>query len=178
MKLLRYLIPLLLFSVIAVFLALGLKLDPRDVPSPLIGKPAPAFSLPSLDNPQKRVSNEDFKGRIWLFNVWATWCVSCRAEHATLVKLSQNIGIPIVGLDWKDEASAAKEWLSSLGNPYEAVAFDASGRTAIDWGVYGAPETYIIDSQGIIQYKHTGPLSDEIIQEKVLPVISKLGGKA
>ncbi len=171
----RFLIPLLLFAVIAIFLALGLKLDPREVPSPLIGKPAPGFSLPSLDDPQKMVSNEDFKGKIWLFNVWATWCVSCRAEHETLVNLNNQIDVPIVGLDWKDETAAAQQWLQSLGNPYEAVAFDTSGRTAIDWGVYGAPETYIIDQHGIIRYKHIGPLTDEILRDKILPFIKELG---
>ena len=174
----RFLVPLLLFGIIAVFLALGLKLDPREVPSPLIGKPAPGFSLPSLDDPQKMVSNEDFKGKIWLFNVWATWCVSCRAEHETLVNLDKQTDVPIVGLDWKDETAAAQQWLQSLGNPYEAIAFDATGRTAIDWGVYGAPETYIIDQQGIIRYKHTGPLTDEILRDKILPLIQELGASA
>jgi len=147
----RFLVPLLLFGVIAIFLALGLKLDPREVPSPLIGKSAPGFSLPSLNDPQKMVSNEDFKDQVWLFNVWATWCVSCRAEHATLVNLNKQIDVPIVGLDWKDETAAAQQWLRSLGNPYEAVAFDSTGRTAIDWGVYGAPETYLIDQQGQVR---------------------------
>lgn len=174
----RFLIPLLLFGVIALFLGIGLKLDPRAVPSPLIGKPAPAFSLASLSDPQKMVRNEDFKGRVWLFNVWATWCVSCRAEHATLVSLSRNIGIPIVGLNWKDEAEAAKEWLRALGDPYEAVAFDPIGRTAIDWGVYGAPETYLIDKQGIVRLKHTGPVNGEVIREKILPLIKELRGSA
>jgi len=174
----RFLVPLLLFGVIAIFLALGLKLDPREVPSPLIGKPAPGFSLPSLGDPQKMVSNEDFKDKIWLFNVWATWCVSCRAEHETLVNLNKQIDVPIVGLDWKDETAAAQQWLQSLGNPYEAIAFDASGRTAIDWGVYGAPETYVIDQQGIIRYKHTGPLTDEILRDKILPLIKELGATA
>jgi len=174
----RFLVPLLLFGIIAVFLALGLKLDPREVPSPLIGKPAPGFSLPSLDDPQKMVSNEDFKDKVWLFNVWATWCVSCRAEHETLVSLDKQTDVPIVGLDWKDETAAAQQWLQSLGNPYEAIAFDATGRTAIDWGVYGAPETYIIDQQGIIRYKHTGPLTDEILRDKILPLIQELGASA
>ena len=174
----RFLVPLLLFGVITVFLALGLKLDPREVPSPLIGKSAPGFSLPSLDDPQKMVSNEDFKGQVWIFNVWATWCVSCRAEHETLVNLNNQIDVPIVGLDWKDETAAAQQWLQSLGNPYEAVAFDASGRTAIDWGVYGAPETYVIDQQGIIRYKHTGPLDDEILRDKILPLVKELGATA
>ena len=172
----RFLIPLLLFAVIAVFLALGLKLDPREVPSPLIGKPAPGFSLPSLDDPQKMISNEDFKGKTWLFNVWATWCVSCRAEHETLVSLNNQTDVPIVGLDWKDETAAAHNGLQALGNPYEAVAFDSTGRTAIDWGVYGAPETYVIDPQGIIRYKHTGPLSDGILINKILPLLKELGG--
>lgn len=174
----RFLVPLLLFGIIAIFLALGLKLDPRAVPSPLIGKPAPAFILPSLDDPQKMVSNEDFRGQTWVFNVWATWCVSCRAEHETLMNLRQQIDVPIVGLDWKDETEAAQQWLRALGNPYAAIAFDATGRTAIDWGVYGAPETYVIDQQGIIRYKHTGPLTDEALKDKILPLIKELGNTA
>ncbi len=171
----RFLVPLLLFAVVATFLALGLKHDPREIPSPLINKPAPGFSLPSLSDPQKKVSSADFKGKIWLFNVWATWCGSCRAEHQTLVNLNKLTDAPIVGLDWKDETEAAQQWLRSLGNPYEIVAFDSTGRTAIDWGVYGAPETYIIDQQGIIRHKHTGPLTDDIIKDEILPLIKKLG---
>jgi len=136
----QFLIPLLLFAVIAVFLALGLKLDPREVPSPLIGKPAPGFSLPSLDDPQKMVSNEDFKGKTWLFNVWATWCVSCRAEHETLVSLNNQTDVPIVGLDWKDETAAAHNGCNHW-YPLLSIAFDASGHTAIDWGTHGALET-------------------------------------
>lgn len=174
----RYFIPLLLFGIIAVFLGIGLTLDPRHVPSPLIGKPAPAFSLASLHDPQKMVSNEDFMGKPWLLNVWATWCPSCRAEHATLVKLSRETDTVIVGLNWKDEAEAAKEWLRTLGNPYDAVAFDPTGRTAIDWGVYGAPETYVIDKQGIVRFKQTGPVDDEIIRTEILPLLRELGGAA
>ncbi|HHJ19423.1 MAG TPA: DsbE family thiol:disulfide interchange protein [Gammaproteobacteria bacterium] len=170
----RYLIPLILFIVMAAFLGIGLKLDPRDVPSPLIGKVAPDFDLPSLHNPEKRVRPGDFKGKIWLFNVWATWCVSCRHEHPTLVEFSKASRIPIVGLDWKDEADTAREWLSTLGNPYIEVAFDVTGRTAIDWGVYGAPETYLIDKEGIIRLKHTGPINLQVLRDKIIPKIKEL----
>lgn len=170
----RFLIPLFLFMAVAVFLGIGLKLDPRDVPSPLVGKAAPHFDLPSLHDPDKRVTPGDFKGQVWLLNVWATWCASCRQEHATLVEFSRFSDVPIVGLDWKDEDQAAKEWLETLGDPYSVVAVDSTGRTAIDWGVYGAPETYLIDQQGIIQLKHTGPVNRQIMKDKIIPKIEKL----
>ncbi len=170
----RYLIPLALFVLIAVFLGIGLKLDPKEVPSPLIGKPAPAFELPSLENPEKTVSTADFKGKIWLFNVWATWCVSCRAEHETLVEFSRQNVLPIVGLNYKDDADAAKQWLATLGNPYIVNAFDKKGRVGIDWGVYGTPETYLIDQQGIIRFKQIGAVTPKVIQDKLLPMIKSL----
>jgi cytochrome c biogenesis protein CcmG/thiol:disulfide interchange protein DsbE len=173
----KFLIPLLLFLVIAAFLGIGLGLDPKEVPSPLVGKPTPTLSLPSLHDPARIVTTEDFKGKPWMLNVWATWCVSCRAEHRLLVALSKHNDIPIVGLDYKDEADAAKAWLEQLGNPYVVTAFDEKGRVAIDWGVYGTPETYVIDKDGIIRYKQIGPINGEVMQNKILPLIEKLQGE-
>ena len=170
----RFLIPLIIFALIAVFLGIGLKLNPREVPSPLIGKPAPAFNLPSLQLPEKMVQPADFKGQVWLLNVWATWCVSCRAEHQTLVQFNRQQLLPIVGLNYKDESDAAKQWLESLGNPYLVNAFDENGRVAIDWGVYGAPETYIIDKQGIVRLKHIGPVTPDVLSSKIIPLVKSL----
>lgn len=170
----RFLIPLFIFGLIAVFLGVGLKLDPREVPSPLIGKPAPSFALPALSDPDRVITPEDFKGKVWLMNVWATWCVSCRAEHETLVELKRLKIVPIIGLNYKDENDAAKSWLQELGNPYQANAVDADGRIAIDYGVYGAPETYIIDKQGIIRHKHIGPVTPDIVNKTIIPMVTEL----
>ncbi len=170
----KFLIPLLLFLVIAGFLGVGLVLDPKEVPSPLVGKPAPELSLPALDNPGRIVTTEEFLGKPWMLNVWATWCVSCRAEHRVLVDMSRHTDIPVVGLDYKDDAEAAKQWLRQLGNPYVVTAFDEKGRIAIDWGVYGTPETYLIDKKGIIRYKQIGPINVEILETKILPLIKQL----
>ncbi len=169
----KFVIPLVLFVALVLLLAYGLTRDPREVPSPLIGKPAPAFSLPSLTEPGKTVGTADYRGRVWLLNVWATWCISCRAEHPNLVAFARQGVVPIVGLDWKDDSDAARQWLAQLGDPYDTVAVDADGRVAIDWGVYGAPETYLIDRQGIIRHKHIGPLTPEVIRDELLPLIRK-----
>lgn len=174
----KFLVPLILFLVIAGFLAVGLGLDPKEVPSPLVGKPAPPLSLPALDNPGRIVKTEDFAGKPWLLNVWATWCVSCRAEHRLLVEMSRYTDVPIVGLDYKDEADAAKQWLRELGNPYSVTAFDEKGRIAIDWGVYGTPETYVIDKKGIIRFKQIGPINPEILETKILPLLQQLRQEA
>jgi cytochrome c biogenesis protein CcmG/thiol:disulfide interchange protein DsbE len=171
---LKYILPLLLFIVIAIFLALGLRLHPGDIPSPLIGKPAPVFSAPILQSPGKNLSPADLKGKVWLFNVWASWCVSCRAEHPNLNRLALAKVALIVGLNYKDEPEAAKDWLTRLGNPYDVSVIDQDGRIGIDWGVYGVPETFVIDKQGIVRYKHTGPVSSEDIQTVFLPLIAKL----
>ena len=151
----------------------GLSLDPRRVPSPLIDKPAPAFSLPLLQQPETLISNAHFKGQVTLFNVWATWCVACRQEHPLLMKLAQQ-GIQIYGLNYKDTRDDAKRWLQMYGDPYLANAFDAEGRTGINWGVYGTPETFVVDKQGIIRHKHIGPLTMESIQTDILPLLRKL----
>ncbi|WP_031432357.1 DsbE family thiol:disulfide interchange protein [Methylomarinum vadi] len=171
---LRYVIPLLLFVVLAVFLALGLKLNPRDIPSPLIGKPAPAFSLPVLSTPERQLTEQDFKGQVWLLNVWASWCVSCRSEHPVLNEMAKLNAAPIVGLNYKDEPEAAEQWLARLGNPYRVSIMDIEGRTGIDYGVYGVPETFVIDKHGVIRYKHTGPVTAEDVERVFLPMINQL----
>ena len=171
---LRYLAPLAIFALLVAFLYRGLSMDPKLVPSPLIGKPAPAFTLPRLDDPSATISNTDLKGKVTLLNVWATWCVSCRQEHETLVELAKTGQVDIYGLNYKDNRQDAKRWLAQFGNPYIANAFDGSGRVAIDWGVYGAPETFIIDRNGIIRHKHIGPLTVDIINREILPLVAKL----
>ena len=171
----RYLTPLVLFLALAALLYKGLALNPREVPSPLIGKPAPEFTLPELKDASKLLSHTDFHGKVTLLNVWATWCVSCRAEHPLLMQLARQ-GVTIYGLDYKDTREDAQRWLSRFGDPYVANAFDADGRVGIDWGVYGTPETFVIDQQGIIRHKHIGPLTEDAIQREILPLIQKLKG--
>jgi cytochrome c biogenesis protein CcmG/thiol:disulfide interchange protein DsbE len=169
----RYLTPLVLFLALAALLYKGLALNPREVPSPLIGKPAPEFTLPELKDTSRQLSHSDFLGKVSLLNVWATWCVSCRAEHPLLMQLARQ-GVTIYGLDYKDSREDAKRWLQRFGDPYVANAFDADGRVGIDWGVYGTPETFVIDQHGIIRHKHIGPLTKEAIQREILPLIQKL----
>ena len=171
---LRYLVPLAIFFVLVAFLYRGLSLDPKRVPSPLVGKPMPEFSLPSLKDPAVTISNDDFKGKVSILNIWATWCVSCRAEHEVLLLLAKSGKVDIYGLNYKDERTKAQQWLVQLGDPYTANAFDADGRTGIDWGVYGAPETFIMDRQGIIRHKHIGPLSVDALNNEILPLIAEL----
>ncbi len=174
---LRYSIPLIVFAVIAAFLFKGLGMNPREIPSPLIGKSVPEFTLPSLEQVETQISNKDLLGNIYLLNVWATWCVSCRAEHETLVELSRSGKVDIVGLNWKDDRDKAQVWLRQLGNPYSVNIFDQKGRTAIDLGVYGAPETFLVDSQGIIRFKHAGPVTHDLFNSKILPLIEQLKNK-
>lgn len=172
----RYLIPAALFVVLIGFLAVGLKRDPRDVPSPLVGKPAPAFTLPQLDT-EKPFSTSDLRGQVWLLNVWASWCVSCRDEHPVLVKFSRSgatPAVPIVGLNYKDQIGDAKAWLTRFGNPYVLSAVDLDGRVGIDYGVYGVPETYVIDKRGIIRMKHTGPITERSLAERIVPLLAEL----
>lgn len=167
-------IPLVIFIGLVIVLAVGLNRDPRLVPSPLIGKPVPAFELPQLHDPEKTFGMNDLKGRVSLLNVWASWCASCRIEHPLLVEVAQQNTIPVYGLNYKDTRENAINWLDRLGDPYSAIAFDVEGKVGIDLGVYGAPETYIIDKNGMIAYKHIGPISVQDWQEKFLPVILKL----
>lgn len=170
---LKFLLPIAAFIALVVVFYNGLYEDPTLVPSPFIGKPAPAFELPTLHDPSATISESVFSGQVSLFNVWASWCPGCAQEHALLSKLASEEGLPIYGLNWKDERSAALKWLQRLGNPYTAVAFDRENIVGIDWGVYGAPETFLIDSNGIIQYKLIGPMTPDIWQKEFLPRIAK-----
>jgi cytochrome c biogenesis protein CcmG/thiol:disulfide interchange protein DsbE len=174
----RYLIPLGLFLVIVVFLAIGLQLNPRTVPSPFIGKPAPAFTVPNLMDPASTVSPAAMEGRVWLMNVWATWCPECWREHEYLVRLAREEGVAIVGLNWKDEPEEARSMLRRLGNPFVMVADDRDGSAGIDWGVYGAPETFIIDGAGVIRYKHVGALTPEVWKKDLEPLVRELEGNS
>ena len=170
----KYLLPLAIFIGLLVFLGAGLRLDPRDIPSPLIGKPAPAFKVTQLQAPDKTISPQDMVGKVWMLNVWASWCGACRAEHPVLMAFAKANQIPLIGLNYKDERIDGMKWLNEGGNPYQLSAFDANGRVGIDYGVYGVPETFIIDKRGVIRMKHTGPLTDEVIAEKIIPLIKEL----
>lgn len=172
----RFLLPLSIFVILAGFLFVGLHLNPREVPSPLIDKAAPAFRVPQLHAADKTIAPEDLKGKVWLFNVWASWCVSCRQEHPLLVELAKRNVVPIIGLNYKDGRDAGLGWLREHGDPYALSAFDADGRVGIDYGVYGVPETFLIDKAGVIRYKHIGPLTAEAIENKLLPKIKELNG--
>ncbi len=170
----KFLIPIGLFVALGVLLAVGLKLDPRKIPSPLVGKPLPAFTLTTLEDPQKTVSEADFRGQVVLFNVWASWCVACKQEHPVLLDLAGRKLAPIVGLNYKDQRDAALAVLKADGNPYDVNLVDADGRVGIDWGVYGVPETFVVDKQGIIRHKHIGPITPEVIEQELLPLIREL----
>jgi len=170
----RYFLPLAIFFGLLAFLWKGLSLDPRAIPSPMINLPAPAFTLPQLHAPEKTFSAAEMKGKVWILNVWGSWCVSCRYEHPSLNRLAKQQLLPIIGLNWKDVPADAQGWLAKFGNPYTLSVSDAEGRVAIDYGVYGAPETFIIDKNGVIRMKHTGPIDEKILEEKLLPVIREL----
>ena len=190
----RFLWPLAGFVVLVALLAVGLGLNPRDVPSPLVGKPAPSFSLARVDSPQQRFSPRDMLGKVWLLNVWSTWCVSCRQEHPVLVQMAKSGSVTLVGLNYKevrgdgaidadkisadDETKLALErangWLKQHGNPYALSVLDLDGRVGIDYGVYGVPETYVIDKLGIIRMKHTGPISPDVFSTRILPLVAEL----
>ena len=171
---LRYLIPLGLFLVMVVFLAIGLRRDPREVPSPLINKAAPTFRLPQLKEPDKTFSAADMHGKVWVLNVWASWCVSCREEHPLLLKYAESGAVPIYGLNWKDKREDALDWLGQFGDPYVLSVADLDGRVAIDYGVYGAPETYLIDQNGTIRYKQIGAVTEDVWEDKILPLVQQL----
>ena len=170
----KFLIPLLLFVILVGFLAVGLNRDPHEVPSPLIGKQAPAFELPQLADSQKTFSPESMKGKPWILNVWASWCVACREEHPVLVELGKLQVAPIIGLDYKDKRDDAMAMLARQGNPYVLSAFDANGRVGIDYGVYGVPETYVIDKAGVIRFKHIGPITMDLLNKKIIPLLGEL----
>ena len=170
---LRYVLPVA-FLALVVLLGIGLTLNPREVPSPRIGKPAPAFRLPQLHEPAQTFAPADVKGKVWMLNVWASWCVSCRQEHPVLMELAKTGVIAIYGLDYKDQTDDARRWLQQFGNPYKLSAVDAKGQVGIDYGVYGVPETYVIDKRGVIRYKQIGPVTPEVLQSKILPLVKQL----
>jgi cytochrome c biogenesis protein CcmG/thiol:disulfide interchange protein DsbE len=174
MKALRWSIPLAVFGVLLVFFAIGLTRDPREVPSPLVGKPAPAFTLTQLHAPDKTLGTGDMRGQVWLLNVWASWCVSCRVEHPLLLQLSKANIVPVVGLDYKDKDEDGKAWLAQHGDPYRVSVVDRDGRVGIDWGVYGVPETFVVDKNGVIRHKHIGPVTAEALQQTILPLVREL----
>jgi cytochrome c biogenesis protein CcmG/thiol:disulfide interchange protein DsbE len=174
MKRVGFLIPLGAFIALAVVLAVGLNRDPREVPSPLIDKPAPTFALTRLEDPQTTIGTADLRGKVWMLNVWASWCVACREEHPLLVAFSKKGLLPIYGLDYKDQRDDGMDWLKRMGDPYQASLFDGEGRVGIDFGVYGVPETFIIDKTGTIRMKHIGPLTPEVIERQIEPLLKKL----
>jgi cytochrome c biogenesis protein CcmG/thiol:disulfide interchange protein DsbE len=174
------LIPLVLFIGLVAFLLIGLHRDPHEVPSPLINKAAPSFQLPQLHDPMKNFSPQDMRGKVWLLNFWGSWCIACREEHPLLVEYAKSRVIPIYGVDYqytndsKDERTAALQLLEELGNPYTMTAFDAEGRTSIDYGVYGAPESFLIDKKGVIRFKQIGPITEDVWNNKILPLAKQL----
>ncbi|PTR16566.1 MULTISPECIES: DsbE family thiol:disulfide interchange protein [unclassified Nitrosospira] len=170
----RFLLPLGIFVVLVGFLLVGLNLNPRQVPSPLIGKPAPEFQLQQLHQAEQTLTSKDNLGKVWLLNVWASWCVSCREEHPLLVELAKSGIVPVYGLNYKDQRDDALKWLKQFGDPYTVSIVDPEGRTGIDYGVYGVPETYVIDKKGVIRYKQIGPVTVEALQTKILPLVKEL----
>ena len=171
----RYILPAVVVIGLMAMLAIGLTLDPRKVPSPLIDKPAPPFSLPGLHEPGNRVSEASLHGKVHLVNFWASWCVACREEHEQIKQLATTYEVPIIGLNYKDERTDAVQWLQRFGDPYTLIAVDYKGNVGIDWGVYGVPETFLIDKQGIIRYKHIGPIKPTDIPAKILPLLREYG---
>jgi cytochrome c biogenesis protein CcmG/thiol:disulfide interchange protein DsbE len=172
----KFLVPLAVFVVLGVFLWQGLDRNPSYVPSPLIGKPAPAFKLPSLEDPAFAVDSTELHGRPYLLNVWGTWCVGCREEHEVLLRIAERRLVPIIGLNWKDDRDAARQWLAQFGNPYAVVAEDSDGRVAIDWGVYGAPETFLVGADGVVVYKHVAPMTLEVWEKEIVPRLAAARG--
>lgn len=190
----KFLVPLFLFLLLVGFLGFGLSLNPREVPSPLIDKPAPDFSLARLDNPEQTLGLADMKGQVWLLNVWASWCVACRQEHPVLVALSKRKEVPIVGLNYKEvrgdgtidmrkvpeqnelpmAIERARDWLQNHGDPYDVSILDINGRVGIDFGVYGVPETFLIDKKGVIRYKQIGPITPDALRDTILPKVAAL----
>lgn len=170
----KFLAPLVLFGVLVGFLAVGLQRDPREVPSPLVNKSAPAFKVPQLIAADQQFSPADLKGKVWMLNVWASWCVACRVEHPLLVEIARSQVVPLIGLDYKDQRPDALQFLSKNGDPYNLSAFDSDGRVGIDYGVYGVPETFLIDKNGVIRHKQIGPITREALQNTILPLINEL----
>jgi cytochrome c biogenesis protein CcmG, thiol:disulfide interchange protein DsbE len=170
----RYILPLAIFLLLMLTFWRGLALDPGEVPSPLVGKPVPAFVMESLRDGESVVSDADLRGRVSLLNVWGTWCPGCHEEHHLLMRLAEEEGVSILGLNYRDDRQAALRWLSRVGDPYLRSGYDPQGRVALDWGVYGAPETFVVDHRGIIRHKHIGPLTEDIIERRLLPMLRRL----
>jgi cytochrome c biogenesis protein CcmG/thiol:disulfide interchange protein DsbE len=170
----KTLIPLGLFIILVIFLAIGLTRDPHEIPSPLIGKPAPLFMAPLLQTPDQQFSAKDMLGKVWLLNTWSSWCVACRQEHPILMEFAKTHTLPIVGLDYKDQNTEGMKWLARYGNPYDFAVTDQDGRIGIDYGVYGVPESFLIDKAGVIRYKQIGPVTEEALRDKILPLIREL----
>jgi cytochrome c biogenesis protein CcmG/thiol:disulfide interchange protein DsbE len=170
----KALIPLALFVILVIFLAIGLTRDPREIPSPLIGKPAPLFTAPVLQTPGQQFVAKDMLGKVWLLNTWASWCVACRQEHPILMEFAKTKMLPIIGLDYKDSNGEGLKWLARFGNPYDLSITDQDGRIGIDFGVYGVPESFLIDKAGVIRYKQIGPVTDEALKDKIIPLIKEL----
>lgn len=170
----KFLIPIGIFVLLGILLAYGLRLDPRKIPSPLVGKPLPAYHLPILETPGKKLGNNDFRGQVVLYNVWASWCGACKQEHPVLMQMAAEKRVPLVGLNYKDTNEAARKTLEAEGNPYNVSLVDAEGRVGLDWGVYGVPETFVVDKQGVIRHKHIGPISMDDWQNTLRPMIEKL----
>ncbi|MCG8325434.1 MAG: DsbE family thiol:disulfide interchange protein [Thiotrichales bacterium] len=173
-----YLLPLGIFAGLVILFSFGLGLNPRLIPSPLIDQPAPVFSLPKLYKPDELFQQTNLQGEVSLFNIWATWCPSCKQEHPVLMKIAETGSVPIYGLYYKDDPAAGREWLKTHGDPYQANAVDRNGKVGIEWGAYGTPETFVIDQQGIVRYKHVGPISWQDWQDVLLPVIQSLRDKS
>ncbi|MDT6964015.1 DsbE family thiol:disulfide interchange protein [Cupriavidus sp. SZY C1] len=174
----RFLLPLALFLAIVLALGAGLRHDPRELPSALVGKPAPAFALPVLaarDGP-RTVTTADLRGKVWILNVWASWCAACRSEHPLLVDFAARSPVPVYGLNYKDTPPAALAWLREMGDPYRQSLVDADGRAGIDFGVYGVPETYVIDAQGVVRYRQVGPLTRDVLEHRIQPLLDQLRG--
>ena len=170
----RRFVPFAVFVVLLGFLALGLTLKPRELPSPLIGKAAPGFVLPMLNAPQNSLSPRDLRGQVWVLNVWASWCVACRDEHASMLEMAQLGVVPIYGLNYKDQRADALGWLARFGNPYVASLSDTDGRVGIDYGVYGVPETFVIDKAGVVRRKFVGPVTPQAIRDEIVPLVARL----
>ena len=177
----RRLLPLVAFALLAALLFVGVRMnagkDTSAIPSPLIGKPAPTFSLPQLDAPDRRIGNADLAGAPYLLNVWGSWCPNCRAEHPFITALAQSGKVRVVGYNYKDEPDDARRWLAQFGNPYSVIVTDQDGRGAFDWGIYGAPETYLVDAHGIVRWKIVGPIDDTVIREQIEPLLATLGAE-
>jgi cytochrome c biogenesis protein CcmG/thiol:disulfide interchange protein DsbE len=171
----KFTLPLIGFVALVALLAVGLGLNPREVPSPLVGKPAPDFTVPQLHQPEANFSPKEMLGKVWLFNVWASWCVSCREEHPIIVEYTKRPGaIPVIGLNYKDKREDGQRWLARFGDPYVLSAFDLDGRVGINYGVYGVPETYLIDKAGVIRFKQIGPITPDVLEKKILPLVKEL----